>query len=177
MYGHGQEKELTELVPGILNQLGPDSLASLRKMAEQYSANAGRGGFGAGAGGAGKEKEADDDNGDDDVPVSSFSSAAAETTRHKGILQAKMMQPSLGHILCEEGGASRRTINLSIAPRPSALVTMSRHCDALTLRNHLSVNTLPLQNSHRTLSSPSMLLTRQKWTNPQRPQRTASLKR
>ncbi|KAG5455931.1 MAG: hypothetical protein BJ554DRAFT_4477 [Olpidium bornovanus] len=28
--------ELTELVPGILNQLGPDSLASLRKIAETY---------------------------------------------------------------------------------------------------------------------------------------------
>jgi len=27
---------LTELVPGILNQLGPDSLASLRKLAESY---------------------------------------------------------------------------------------------------------------------------------------------
>lgn len=36
IYGHGEEKELTELVPGILNQLGPDSLASLRKLAESY---------------------------------------------------------------------------------------------------------------------------------------------
>merc|ERR1712093_77408 len=64
---YGQGKELTELVPGILNQLGPDSLASLRKMAEQYNANAGRGGAGFG-GAAGKEKEADDDDDDDDVP-------------------------------------------------------------------------------------------------------------
>lgn len=38
MYGSGQVKELTELVPGILNQLGPDSLASLRKLAESYQA-------------------------------------------------------------------------------------------------------------------------------------------
>ena len=38
MYGTGQVKELTELVPGILNQLGPDSLASLRKLAESYQA-------------------------------------------------------------------------------------------------------------------------------------------
>lgn len=54
---------MTELVPGILNQLGPDSLASLRKMAESY--NAGR------ASGAGKDKEPEDD---DDVPdlVESF---------------------------------------------------------------------------------------------------------
>ncbi|KAJ5263316.1 hypothetical protein N7478_010921 [Penicillium angulare] len=36
LYGNGEEKELTELVPGILNQLGPDSLASLRKLAETY---------------------------------------------------------------------------------------------------------------------------------------------
>ncbi|CRK22866.1 hypothetical protein BN1723_012804, partial [Verticillium longisporum] len=36
VYGNGEDKELTELVPGILNQLGPDSLASLRKLAESY---------------------------------------------------------------------------------------------------------------------------------------------
>lgn len=59
VYGRGENKELTELVPGILNQLGPDSLASLRRMAEQYNAQAGRGA------GSGKEKEPDDD----DVPV------------------------------------------------------------------------------------------------------------
>jgi len=38
VHGQGQVKELTELVPGILNQLGPDSLASLRKLAESYQA-------------------------------------------------------------------------------------------------------------------------------------------
>lgn len=36
VFGNAEEKELTELVPGILNQLGPDSLASLRKLAESY---------------------------------------------------------------------------------------------------------------------------------------------
>ncbi|KAL1916948.1 uncharacterized protein VTP21DRAFT_5145 [Calcarisporiella thermophila] len=36
IHGQGEEKELTELVPGILNQLGPDSLASLRRLAEAY---------------------------------------------------------------------------------------------------------------------------------------------
>ena len=36
IYGNGEDKELTELVPGILNQLGPDSLAWLRKLAESY---------------------------------------------------------------------------------------------------------------------------------------------
>lgn len=38
VYGHGADKELTDLVPGIINQLGPDSLASLRKLAESYQA-------------------------------------------------------------------------------------------------------------------------------------------
>jgi len=32
--GKGQDKDLFELVPGIINQLGPESLASLKKLAE-----------------------------------------------------------------------------------------------------------------------------------------------
>ena len=67
IYGTGHVKELTELVPGILNQLGPDSLASLRKLAESYQAiQQGQqrpGGPNAGAPGGG-----DDDDDDDDVP-------------------------------------------------------------------------------------------------------------
>ncbi|KAG5643639.1 Nascent polypeptide-associated complex subunit beta [Asterophora parasitica] len=59
IYGAGHVKELTELVPGILNQLGPDSLASLRKLAESYQAIQQQR---PAAGGAGE----DDD--DDDVP-------------------------------------------------------------------------------------------------------------
>ncbi|KAJ3044959.1 Nascent polypeptide-associated complex subunit beta [Rhizophlyctis rosea] len=39
--GSPEQKDLTELVPGILNQLGPDSLASLRRLAESYQAQAG----------------------------------------------------------------------------------------------------------------------------------------
>ncbi|ORX65575.1 NAC-domain-containing protein [Basidiobolus meristosporus CBS 931.73] len=34
--GKGEDKELTELIPGILHQLGPESLASLRRLAEAY---------------------------------------------------------------------------------------------------------------------------------------------
>lgn len=56
LYGHGEEKELTELVPGILNQLGPDSLASLRKLAESYQ-NMQK----SQAGAEGKKDEDDDD--------------------------------------------------------------------------------------------------------------------
>ncbi|KAH8915329.1 hypothetical protein BT69DRAFT_1271910 [Atractiella rhizophila] len=66
VYGNGQNKDLTELVPGILNQLGPDSLANLRKLAESYQAMQGSG---VGLGGAdGKEDD------DEEVPdlVESF---------------------------------------------------------------------------------------------------------
>ncbi|KAL1876413.1 hypothetical protein VTK73DRAFT_9352 [Phialemonium thermophilum] len=62
IYGNGEDKELTELVPGILNQLGPDSLASLRKLAESYqNMQKGEG-----------EKEADDDDIPDLVEGESF---------------------------------------------------------------------------------------------------------
>jgi len=56
IYGNGEDKELTELVPGILNQLGPDSLASLRKLAESYQSMQKKEG----------EDKADED--DDDIP-------------------------------------------------------------------------------------------------------------
>lgn len=58
LYGNGEDKELTELVPGILNQLGPDSLASLRKLAESYQSLQ--------KGGEGEEGKKDDD--DDEIP-------------------------------------------------------------------------------------------------------------
>ena len=48
---------MTELVPGILNQLGPDSLASLRKLAESYQSLQKKEG--------GKK---DDDDDEDDIP-------------------------------------------------------------------------------------------------------------
>lgn len=59
LYGNGEDKELTELVPGILNQLGPDSLASLRKLAESYQSLQ-KGGE------EGEKKEGADD--DDEIP-------------------------------------------------------------------------------------------------------------
>jgi len=58
IYGNGEDKELTELVPGILNQLGADSLASLRKLAESYQNMSKE----AGA------KGGDEDEDDDDIP-------------------------------------------------------------------------------------------------------------
>src|ERR1700723_3664611 len=62
IYGTGQVKELTELVPGILNQLGPDSLASLRKLAESYQSVQGQQRPPTVPGAA------EDDDDDDDVP-------------------------------------------------------------------------------------------------------------
>ena len=56
--GNAERKQMTELLPGILNQLGPDALNSLKKIADSYAA---KGGVGA----------ADDDVpdlADDDVP-------------------------------------------------------------------------------------------------------------
>ena len=55
IYGNGEDKELTELVPGILNQLGPDSLASLRKLAESYQSMQ-------------KEGKTEEDEDEDDIP-------------------------------------------------------------------------------------------------------------
>merc|ERR1719263_1496664 len=36
--GHGEEKQLQELLPGIINQLGPDNLMNLKRLAEAHAA-------------------------------------------------------------------------------------------------------------------------------------------
>ncbi|CAN7951173.1 unnamed protein product [Ixodes pacificus] len=53
--GHAETKQITEMLPGILNQLGAESLTHLKRLASVQSAS---GGAGTGAG--------DDD--DDEVP-------------------------------------------------------------------------------------------------------------
>jgi len=68
--GPAEVKKMEELLPGILNQLGPESMDRLREFAtSQYG--------GAGAGGAADEEEEPDD---DDVPdlVENFEEAAAK---------------------------------------------------------------------------------------------------
>mmetsp|Transcript_35502 Transcript_35502/g.102270 ORF Transcript_35502/g.102270 Transcript_35502/m.102270 type:complete len:159 (-) Transcript_35502:90-566(-) len=52
--GHADHRKLEELLPGILNQLGPDNLMNLKRIAEGFSA------------GAGKPAASSDDN--DDIP-------------------------------------------------------------------------------------------------------------
>ncbi|OAL19828.1 nascent polypeptide-associated complex subunit beta [Fonsecaea multimorphosa] len=64
IYGNGEDKELTELVPGILNQLGPDSLASLRRLAESYQSLQKK----EGEKGEGGKKEGGEDEDDDEIP-------------------------------------------------------------------------------------------------------------
>eukprot|EP00928_Gymnodinium_smaydae_P003530 TRINITY_DN1125_c0_g3_i1.p2 TRINITY_DN1125_c0_g3~~TRINITY_DN1125_c0_g3_i1.p2 ORF type:complete len:157 (+),score=52.19 TRINITY_DN1125_c0_g3_i1:129-599(+) len=53
--GNGENKSLEELLPGIINQLGPDNLMNLKRIAE---------GFAAGKGGA----KATEEGADDDIP-------------------------------------------------------------------------------------------------------------
>merc|ERR1712045_942883 len=60
--GHGENKQITELLPGILNQLGAESLTHLKKLASNVT------GGGAGSGLDGSGVGGDDDNDDDDVP-------------------------------------------------------------------------------------------------------------
>ncbi|EIW78389.1 NAC-domain-containing protein [Coniophora puteana RWD-64-598 SS2] len=88
IFGNGQLKELTELVPGILNQLGPDSLASLRKLAESYQAI---------QQGQQARQAAGAEDDDDDVPdlvenfdVEAEEPPAAETTEEKAEEQEKI---------------------------------------------------------------------------------------
>ncbi|KAG8700087.1 Nascent polypeptide-associated complex subunit beta [Ceratobasidium sp. 394] len=80
IFGTGHVKELTELVPGILNQLGPDSLANLRKLAESYQLMQARA-QAAGQAGAGAAP-ADDD---DEVPdlIENFDAVAVEGEKGK----------------------------------------------------------------------------------------------
>ncbi|KAG0221772.1 nascent polypeptide-associated complex subunit beta [Mortierella sp. GBAus27b] len=71
IYGRGEEKDLTELLPGILSQLGPESLAAIQRIAQSYQQSA--------AGKAAAEQGDDDD----EVPdlVESFEDAAIEDSK------------------------------------------------------------------------------------------------
>jgi len=56
--GTAENKKLQDLLPGIINQLGPDNLDNLKKIAEQYSTD----------GKAAPAELAEGDDDDDDVP-------------------------------------------------------------------------------------------------------------
>ena len=74
--GHGENKQITDLLPGILNQLGAESLTHLKKLASNVpSADGVDGALGAG-------NDADDD---DDVPdlVENFDECCKTETKEK----------------------------------------------------------------------------------------------
>lgn len=72
--GSPQTKKLQDILPGIINQLGPDNLDNLRKLAEQFqrAPNANADGTGANA------AEEDDDEVPDLVAGETFEAAAEE---------------------------------------------------------------------------------------------------
>lgn len=74
--GHAENKQITELLPGILNQLGAESLTHLKKLASNVNA----GGHAGNDGG-------DDDDDDDDVPdlVENFD----EASKGEGVVKDK----------------------------------------------------------------------------------------
>ncbi|KAL5999406.1 nascent polypeptide-associated complex beta subunit [Asimina triloba] len=71
--GSPQTKKLQDLLPGIINQLGPDNLDNLRKLAEQFQKQT----PGAGAGAAPTQAE-DDDDVPELVPGQTFEAAAED---------------------------------------------------------------------------------------------------
>merc|ERR1712018_548694 len=80
--GHADNKQITELLPGILNQLGPESLTHLKKLASNVTSSAAAAGGDdddekAGGNESGNDEDVDDD---DDVPdlVGNFDDASKE---------------------------------------------------------------------------------------------------
>ncbi|GMI79230.1 basic transcription factor 3 [Hibiscus trionum] len=72
--GSPQTKKLQDILPGIINQLGPDNLDNLRKLAEQFQKQA----PGATGTGADTTQEEDDEEVPDLVPGETFEAAAEE---------------------------------------------------------------------------------------------------
>nr|KJB68927.1 hypothetical protein B456_011G057700 [Gossypium raimondii] len=75
--GSPQTKKLQDILPGIINQLGPDNLDNLRKLAEQFQKQAPGAGDGTGTGAVVTQEE-DDEEVPDLVPGETFEAAAEE---------------------------------------------------------------------------------------------------
>uniref|UniRef100_A0A7N0U0R1 Nascent polypeptide-associated complex subunit beta n=2 Tax=Kalanchoe fedtschenkoi TaxID=63787 RepID=A0A7N0U0R1_KALFE len=71
--GSPQTKKLQDILPGIINQLGPDNLDNLRKLAEQFQKQ-------QAPGSAAPQEEEDDDDVPDLVSGETFEAAAEEKT-------------------------------------------------------------------------------------------------
>merc|ERR1711928_40807 len=74
--GHAENKQITEMLPGILNQLGAESLQHLKRLAT--SVGAGQQAASAGGAGDSDKKTIDEEDDDDDVPdlVENFDEAS-----------------------------------------------------------------------------------------------------
>ncbi|KAK2655495.1 hypothetical protein Ddye_008547 [Dipteronia dyeriana] len=72
--GSPQTKKLQDILPGIINQLGPDNLDNLRKLAEQFQKQAPATGAGAAT-----TQEDDDDEVPELVAGETFEAAAEKT--------------------------------------------------------------------------------------------------
>lgn len=77
--GSPQTKKLQDILPGIINQLGPDNLDNLRKLAEQFQRQAPGAG---GEAGAATGQEDDDDEVPELVAGETFEAAAEEGHTH-----------------------------------------------------------------------------------------------
>jgi len=73
--GPSQTKQIQDLMPGILNQMGPDNIQHLKRMMQQLGGQSGMGEmpYGAGAGAAD----------DDDVPQSNLRRSIPPSLRHQ----------------------------------------------------------------------------------------------
>ncbi|CAI0430645.1 unnamed protein product [Linum tenue] len=71
--GSPQTRKLQDILPGIINQLGPDNLDNLKKLAEQFQKEAPTGATGV--------VQEDDDDVPELVAGETFEAAAAEETR------------------------------------------------------------------------------------------------
>ncbi|KAI4365793.1 hypothetical protein MLD38_021751 [Melastoma candidum] len=78
--GSPQTKKLQDILPGIINQLGPDNLDNLRKLAEQFQKQTPGAGLGSSGGNAAQEEE-DDNEVPELVPGETFEAAAEEGGR------------------------------------------------------------------------------------------------
>ncbi|KAL8162599.1 hypothetical protein V2J09_014088 [Rumex salicifolius] len=74
--GSPQTKKLQDILPGIINQMGPDNLDNLRKLAEQFQKQVP--GANVNFGGEKNEGEGDEDEVPELVPGETFEAAAEE---------------------------------------------------------------------------------------------------
>ncbi|PIN26700.1 RNA polymerase II general transcription factor BTF3 [Handroanthus impetiginosus] len=76
--GSPQTKKLQDILPQIINQLGPDNLENLKKLAEQFQKQAPATSADGAAGATASQDDADDDEVPDLVPGETFEAAAEE---------------------------------------------------------------------------------------------------